>query len=73
MKGECGQYPAGVALPIAKAELEIGGRKESRAVGAEDREVVFRLPLKKGATRLKTWLLDGSEICGAYFLYARLV
>jgi hypothetical protein len=37
--GEDGDYPAGVALPIAKARLVIGATDLSKAVGPGDREI----------------------------------
>lgn len=72
-QGECGAYPAGVALPIASAELEIAGNRRSKAIGKDDREATFRVSLRRGRTTLKTWFRDdaGVEICGAYFVYAR--
>ena len=72
-KGECGEYPAGVALPVAKAEIEVGGQRKSQPVTGDGKEAGFRLSLKKGRTTLKTWFYDdaGQEICGAYFVYVR--
>jgi hypothetical protein len=69
--GEDGDYPAGVALPIAKARLVIGGRDFSKPVSAEDREALFTLPLGEGWTTMQTWFYDeaGQEISGAYFVY----
>lgn len=65
-------YPAGVALPVAKARLVIGAQDVSAAVGAEDREITFRVRLAEGPLRLQTWFYDdaGQEICGAYYVYA---
>jgi arylsulfatase len=68
-----GQYPAGKALPIAKARLKIGGVDESRSVAKEDKAVTFTAPLKAGPAQLRTWFLDsdGKELCGAYYVYVR--
>jgi arylsulfatase A-like enzyme len=69
-----GQYPAGRAMPIAKARLKIGDYDQTLPVGASDKAVTFTLPLKAMAkTRMQTWFYDaqGRELSGAYFVYAR--
>jgi hypothetical protein len=72
-RGVDGTYPAGVALPIAKARIKIGDIDQSAAVGLEDAAVAFQLVLARGPARLQTWFYDenGKEICGAYFVYVR--
>lgn len=72
-KGEVGSYPEGVALPIAKARLRIGAAEREVAVGPDDREAVFTLPLGEGRTKMQTWFYDGSgqEISGAYYVYVQ--
>jgi arylsulfatase A-like enzyme len=69
--GEDGDYPAGVALPIARARLAIAAHDMSVAVKPEDREAVFTLRLQEGWTKMQTWFYDaaGAEISGAYFVY----
>jgi hypothetical protein len=71
-KGECGEYAAGVALPVARAELKVQGRNFVKPVNATDASVSFRVPVSEGRTTLQTWLYDegGRELCGAYFVYA---
>ena len=66
-----GEYPAGVALPIAKARLKVAGMDETRTVNASDNAVSFATKLKSGRTQLQTWFYDaeGKEICGAYYVY----
>ena len=66
-----GEWPAGVALPIASARLAVGGFDAKRAVAAEDPAVVFTATLKAGQTSMQTWFLDaaGRELCGAYYVY----
>jgi hypothetical protein len=66
-----GEFPAGVALPIAKARLKVGGFEESRSVSASDTAVTFEVKLKPGRTKLQTWFYDADskEICGAYYVY----
>lgn len=72
-KGEVGSYPEGVALPIAKARLRIGAAEREVAVGPDDREAVFTMPLGEGRTKMQTWFYDGSgeEISGAYYVYVQ--
>jgi hypothetical protein len=69
-----GVYPAGKALPIAKARLKIGDFDQTLPVGAADKTVVFTVPLKAAAKlQLQTWFYDeqGKELCGAYYAYVR--
>jgi arylsulfatase len=72
-RGECGEYPAGVALPIARAAIQVGFRTQSKPVGSGDHEIVFQSQLGSGRTLLQTWFYDdaGAEISGAYYVYAR--
>jgi len=69
--GEDGDYPAGVALSIARARLVIGARDLTQPVGPADREAVFTLSLAEGWLRMQTWFYDaaGKEISGAYYVY----
>ncbi|MBI4902691.1 MAG: hypothetical protein HY820_03600 [Acidobacteria bacterium] len=71
--GEVGDYPAGVALPIDRARLRIGGREVSRTVDENDSAATFRLRLAQGRTELKTWFYDGegAELCGSYYVIVR--
>lgn len=68
-----GTYPAGKALPIAKARLKIGKIDKSKVVEGDAQQVVFRVHLTKGRTHLQTWFYDedGEELCGAYYVYVR--
>jgi arylsulfatase len=72
-KGKLGQYPAGVALPVAKARLKVGDFDQTAEVMKDDKGVTLLVPLTKGRTRLQTWLLDadGKELCGAYYVEAK--
>ncbi len=69
--GEDGDYPAGVALPVAKARLRIAAADRTQLVSAEDRESTFTLQLGEGWTKMQTWFYDDAdrEISGAYFVY----
>jgi arylsulfatase len=67
-------WPAGVALPIAKARLQIGASDETKPVAANDKAVVFTVTLKAGAKlKMQSWFYDaqGNELCGAYYAYVR--
>ncbi len=66
-----GEFPAGVALPIARARLMIGGVDQSCSVTPADDGVTFNVKLKAGPAELKTFFSDaaGAEICGAYYVY----
>ncbi|MBI5395070.1 MAG: arylsulfatase, partial [Verrucomicrobia bacterium] len=68
-----GEFPPGVALPIAKARLKIGSFDESRAIAADDKAVMFTAMLKPGRTQLQTWFYDAErrELCGGYYVYVR--
>jgi hypothetical protein len=68
-----GLYPAGVALPVAKARLKIGDIDQALPVHAGDTEIRFSTTLEAGPARLQTWFYaaDGREICGAYYVYVQ--
>jgi arylsulfatase A-like enzyme len=69
-----GAYPAGKALPIAKARLKIGDFDQTTPVGESDKAALFTVPLKTAARlQMQTWFYDaqGKELCGAYYAYAR--
>jgi hypothetical protein len=70
--GECGQYAAGVALPIARAELKVGAPRRSSPVGPQDQEVKFLMQLSEGRTTMQATFFDEAEreLCGAYYVYA---
>ena len=70
-QGELGEYPAGVALPIAKARVRVGSHDLSLPVAPESQQVSFSLRLPAGRAVLQTWFYDeaGEEICGAYYVY----
>jgi arylsulfatase A-like enzyme len=72
-RGEDGGYPAGTALPIAKARIKIADFESEAAVAASAAAVTFNATLTKGPAQLQTWLYDqqGGELCGAYFVYVR--
>ena len=68
---EDGQYVAGVALPIASGRLRIGRHDDIRKPEADGECVRFQCTLDAGPAELQTWFqdADGTEICGAYYVY----
>ena len=50
-----GEFPAGVALPVATARLKVGEFDATRPVGAGDKAVTFAVKLAAGRTKLQTW------------------
>ena len=64
------RYSGGVALVITKAEINICGIKQEKAVNPSNKAIVFELNLPKGATHLSTYFKtdDGLER-GAYYVY----
>jgi hypothetical protein len=68
-----GQFPAGVALPVASARLKVGEFDATRPVGEGDKAVTFAVELSAGRTKLRTWFLDagGEGIAGAYSVTVR--
>jgi arylsulfatase A-like enzyme len=68
---EDGVFPAGVALPIAKARLRLGSFDQTISVAATDREAVFKMTLPVGPMTMQSWFLDdsASEMLGAYYAY----
>jgi hypothetical protein len=73
--GVDGAFPLGEAFPIAQAQLKISGTDQTSAVGKDDKEITFTVPLKRGPAELQTWFRDaaGEELCGAYYVYVRLL
>jgi hypothetical protein len=68
-----GQLVAGVALPIAKASVEIGDQTQSVDLAPNATCAVFRLKLQRGPTQLRTTFADpgGKPLLGAYYAYVR--
>lgn len=66
-----GEFPAGVALSIAQARVQIADYDQSRSVAATDKAVTFTARLPAGRTQLRTsfYGADGQELCGAYYVY----
>jgi arylsulfatase A-like enzyme len=73
--GVDGRYPAGVALPIARARLSVGARESTQPVGPEDAEVTFRRTLAAVPARVQTGFADaqGNDLCGAYYVTVKRI
>ena len=73
MKISDGEFPPGVALPVAKARMKIGGFDQTLAVDAAAKFVIFRVPLRAGPVELQTWFLDAGDnvLSGAYYVQAK--
>lgn len=69
--GELGEFPAGAAIPIVGARLQIGNFDRTIKVSSNDRETLFKVRLPAGACTMKSWFLDdaGQELLGAYYAY----
>jgi arylsulfatase len=68
-----GEFPPGVALPIASVRLRMGAFDERRPVTSDTKSVTFTARLPTGRTQLQTWFLDAAdeELAGAYYVYVR--
>jgi arylsulfatase len=68
-----GQLTAGVAIPIARASVEVGEQKRSLQLEPEAKSAVFRVQLDRGPIELKTTFHDeaGQSLLGAYYAYIR--
>jgi arylsulfatase len=72
-QGADGVFPAGVALPIAKARIKVQGHDETSPVAPDDKAVAFTARLQSGPAELQTWFYDaeGKELCGAYYVVVK--
>jgi hypothetical protein len=68
-----GEFPAGVALPVATARLQVAEFNATRPVAVDDKGVTFAVKLAAGRAKLQTWFAaaDGKEIAGAYYVTVR--
>ncbi len=63
-------FAAGTALPLATAQLRVGGQTRSQPVAEADLSSQFRLDLPAGRTEIEAWFAgpDGKPVCPAFFL-----
>jgi hypothetical protein len=63
-------------ITATDARLKVADFDETKPVGAEAREVKFRVRLKAGKTRVQAWFvngLDDGRTFGAYYVYVKLL
>ena len=66
-------YGGGKALPIATAELEVGGRSQTQPVAADQKGATFTVELQAGPTDLRTRFGNDRGLdLGAYYVYVQL-
>ncbi len=70
MQGVDGSLPAGRALPVAHARINVGDFEAEGVVAPEDRRATFSTHLSAGRTTLATWWLDAdaNKLAGAYYV-----
>ncbi|MHC4570390.1 MAG: hypothetical protein ACYTE3_32150 [Planctomycetota bacterium] len=64
----------GKAISVTRARIKIADVDQSKPVDRDAIEVVFRMKLKAGKTKLQTWFTDDDGASrGAYYVYARRI
>ncbi len=68
-------YPAGIALPIAFAEIQLDDKKELMKVSGSDQYSSVSFKLEKGKYKLRTTFLNKEKnlVCGAYYAYVKKI
>ncbi len=72
MQGVDGSWPAGKALPVSSAWLQVGRGEQTLPVPPDATGLTFRMAVEQGPTTIKSWWRDeeGSRLAGAYYLTA---
>ena len=72
MQGVDGSWPAGKALPVASAWLQVGRSEQTLPVPPDATGQTFEMAVERGPTTVKSWWHDekGSPLAGAYYLTA---
>ena len=72
MQGVDGSWPAGKALPVASAWLQVGRSEQMLPVPPDATAQTFEMAVERGPTTVKSWWHDkqGSPLAGAYYLTA---
>ena len=75
MQGVDGSWPAGKALPVASAWLQVGRREQTLPVPPDATAQTFEMAVERGPTTVKSWWHDeeGNQLAGAYYLTAERV
>jgi arylsulfatase len=62
------------AFPVARVKVSVAGKELTEKTVATSKEVVVRVKLPVGKTRLQAWFqdADGKDLCGAFYAYVRL-
>ena len=70
MHGVDGSLPAGRALPVTHAWINVGDFEATGVVAPEDRCATFSTHLSTGRSTLTTWWLDadGNKLAGSYYV-----
>ena len=72
MQGVDGSWPAGKALPVSSAWLQVGRGEQTLPVPPDATGLTFRMAVEQGPTTIMSWWRDeeGSQLAGAYYLTA---
>ena len=72
MQGVDGGWPAGKALPVASAWLQVGRSEQTLPVPPDATAQTFEMAVERGPTTVKSWWRDdqGEPLAGAYYLTA---
>ena len=75
MQGVDGSWPAGKALPVASAWLQVGRSEQTLPVPPDATAQTFEMAVERGPTTVKSWWHDeeGNQLAGAYYLAAERV
>ena len=75
MQGVDGSWPAGKALPVASAWLQVGHSEQTLPVPPDATAQTFEMAVERGPTTVKSWWHDeeGNQLAGAYYLAAERV
>ena len=72
MQGVDGSWPAGKALPVASAWLQVGRSEQTLPVPPDATAQTFEMAVERGPTTVRSWWHDEQEnpLAGAYYLTA---
>jgi len=75
MQGVDGSWPAGKALPVSSAWLQVGRSEQTLPVPPDATAQTFEIAVERGPTTVKSWWHDeeGNQLAGAYYLTAERV